>query len=55
MTVIHHVAAPGVTLAPAARQGQQMGGPEGEVEGEVAPALMPPDAPAVADQAGRFW
>ncbi len=51
MTVIHHVAAPGVTLAPAARQGQQMGGSEVKVE----PVIMQLDAQAVADQAGPFW
>jgi len=48
MAVIHDVAAPGVTIAPATRQGQQMGGPEIEVE----PVIMQPDAQAVADQAG---
>ena len=32
-------------------KGQQMGGPEVEVE----PVIMQPDAQAVADQAGPFW
>ena len=51
MAVIHDVAAPAVTISPAARQGQQMGGSEVKVE----PVIMQPDAQAVADQAGPFW
>ena len=46
MAVIHDVAAPAVTISPAARQGQQMCGPEVEIE----PVIMQPDAQAVADQ-----
>ena len=51
MAVIHDVAAPAVTISPAARQGQQMGGSEVKVE----PVIMQLDAQAVADQAGPFW
>ena len=49
MAVIHDVAAPLVAISPAARQGHEMGGSEVKVE----PVIMPPDAQAVADQAGR--
>jgi hypothetical protein len=49
MAVINNVAAPLVSISPAARQGQQMGGSEVKVE----PVIMQPDAQAVADQAGR--
>jgi len=49
MAIIHDVAAPGVTIAPATRQGQQMSGTEIEVK----PVIMQPDAQAVADQARR--
>ena len=49
MAVINDVAAPAVTVSPATLQGQQMGGPEVEVQ----PVIMQPDAQPVADQAGR--
>ena len=51
MAAINDVAAPLVTIAPATRQGQQMGGPEEKVE----PVIMQPHAQAVTDQAGPFW
>lgn len=47
MAVIHDVAAPAVTISPTARQGQQMGGPEAEIE----PVITQPDAQVMTDQA----
>ena len=47
MAIINDVAAPLVTISPAARQGQQMCGPEVEIQH----VIMQPDAQAVADQA----
>ena len=51
MAVVHDVAAPAVTVSATARQGQQMGGPEVEIQ----PVILQLDAQAVADQAGPFW